>query len=151
MIEIETNRLKIYPATQELMDAAIRSQTDMHLTEAYREMLDGALSHPDQWEWYAMWQIELKDGTPIGDLCFKGICADGTTEIGYGIEDAHQGRGYATEAVAAAAAWAENQPGIAHIVAETEPGNAASQRVLKKCGFRPTGTFGAEGPRFMRK
>ena len=32
--------------------------------------------------------------------------------------------------------------------AETYAKNAASQRVLEKCGFRPNGTFGEEGPRF---
>ncbi len=28
---------------------------------------------------------------------------------------------------------------------------AASQRVLAKCGFVPTGTVGEEGPRFVRE
>ena len=32
--------------------------------------------------------------------------------------------------------------------AETDAGNAASQRVLEKCGFRPNGILGEEGPRF---
>ena len=32
--------------------------------------------------------------------------------------------------------------------AETDAENAASQSVLEKCGFRPNGTFGEEGPRF---
>jgi hypothetical protein len=32
--------------------------------------------------------------------------------------------------------------------AETDAGNAASQRVLEKCGFRPNGILGEERPRF---
>ncbi len=35
------------------------------------------------------------------------------------------------------------------VCAETEPGNIASQRVLEKAGFIPTGTNGEEGPRFV--
>lgn len=31
---------------------------------------------------------------------------------------------------------------------EAGGGNAASQIVLEKCGFRPNGTFGEKGPRF---
>lgn len=45
--------------------------------------------------------------------------------------------------------WASGQPGVTRIEAETEPGNAASQRVLEKSGFVLTGTTGEEGPRFV--
>ena len=39
-------------------------------------MLEGCLKYPEQWDWYAMWMIELNDGTHIGDLCFKGLDPD---------------------------------------------------------------------------
>ena len=39
--------------------------------------------------------------------------------------------------------------GVAAVEAETEPANAASQAVLRKVGFVPTGTVGKEGPRFI--
>ena len=107
------------------------------------------MHHPDQWQWYAMWMIELLDGTHIGDLCFKGLGANGTTEIGYGISEDYQGQGYATEAVDAVVAWALQKPGVTRVEAETEPDNRASRRVLEKCGFLPSGTFGEEGPRFF--
>ena len=113
-------------------------------------MLEGCLQHPDQWHWYAMWMIELKDRTHIGDLCFKGLGANGVVEIGYGILEEYQGNGYASEAVGAAVNWALQQSGVTRVEAETEPDNRASQRVLEKCGFFPTGTVGEEGPRFFR-
>ena len=103
---IETNRLKIYSASKEQMEAFIAGQTVDVLKAAYTEMLDGCLAHPEQWKWYAIWMIEKKDGTHIGDLCFKGLSEDGSTEIGYGIAEEHQGCGYATEAVSALAEWA---------------------------------------------
>ena len=145
---IETKRLRLYPAAQEQMEAFIAAETDAELKKAYTEMLEGCLRHPDQWQWYAMWMIELRDGTHIGDLCFKGLDTSGTVEIGYGILEAFQGHGYATEAVQTACRWAFLHPDVRSLEAETDAGNAASQRVLEKCGFRPNGTFGEEGPRF---
>ena len=147
---IETKRLKIYPAAQEQMETFIAAETDAELKKAYTEMLEGCLQHPDQWQWYAMWMIELRDGTHIGDLCFKGLDASGMVEIGYGILEEYQGQGYATEAVGAAVLLALQQPGVSRVEAETEPGNQASQRVLEKCGFLPVGTVGEEGPRFYK-
>ena len=147
---IEAKRLKIYPAAREQMEAFIAAETDAELKKAYTEMLEGCIQHPDQREWYAMWMIELRDGTHIGDLCFKGLDAKAMTEIGYGILEEYQGQGYATEAVGAAVHWALQQPGMKRLEAETAPDNLASQRVLEKCGFLPSGTIGEEGPRFFR-
>lgn len=147
---IETTRLLMYTASQEEMRGIIDSQTDDILKKAYQEMLQGCLDHPGQWDWYSVWIIEEKDGTRIGDLSFKGLCDDGSVEIGYGIGDEYQGRGYATEAVDAAVLWALQQPGVARVEAETESDNQSSQRVLAKCGFVPSGVYGEEGPRFVR-
>ena len=148
---LETDRLKLYPATREQMESFIAAQKVDVLKAAYAEMLDGCLKHPNEWEWYAIWMIELWDGTHIGDLCFKGITEEGNTEIGYGIEEDHQGRGYATEAVSALVDWAFEQPGVTCVTAETEESNIASHNVLKKAGFIPTGKFGEEGPLFARR
>ncbi|MCQ2433422.1 MAG: GNAT family N-acetyltransferase [Clostridia bacterium] len=148
---IETTRLRIYPASKEQMEIFIAAQSDEILIAAYMEMLGGCLSHPDQWEWYAIWMIELKDGTHVGDLCFKGVDESGSTEIGYGIDENYQGHGYAAEAVSALVDWALKQTGVSCVTAETEESNFASQRVLKKCGFIPTGETGEEGPLFARR
>ena len=148
MSMIRTERLTIYPASREQMEAMIASEQDEELKKAYSEMLEGCLRHPDQWDWYAIWMIEKTDGTHIGDFCFKGHWEDCTAEIGYGILEAYQGQGYATEAVQAACRWAFLHPEVNSLEAETDPGNAASQRVLEKSGFRPNGIIGEEGPRF---
>ena len=147
---IETKRLRIYPTAREQMEAFIASETDADLKTAYKEMLEGCLRHPDQWHWYAMWLIELRDGTHIGDLCFKGLGANGTVEIGYGVLEEYQGHGYAAEAVDAVVVWALKQPDVIRVEAETAPDNLASQRVLEKSGFLPSGTIGEDGPRFFR-
>ena len=146
---LETDRLRIYPSTSAEMEMLIRRQTDAELKTAYQEILNGALQNPIEWNWYAIWMIELKNGTHIGDLNFKGITADGMVEIGYVIQEEQQRKGYATEAVTAIVNWAAKQPRVSRIEAETEPNNAASQRVLAKCGFAPNGVIGQEGPRFV--
>ncbi len=148
---IETERLKLYPASKEQMEVFIESQTVDVLKAAYIEMLNGCLDHSEQWDWYAIWMIELKDGTHIGELCFKGLSPDGISEIGYGINDDYQGYGYATEAVKAVSEWALRQPIVTSLEAETNEDNISSKRVLDKCGFVPNGTIGEEGPRYTLK
>ena len=147
---METNRLRIHIANQSEMENFIAEQQNDELKTAYLEMLNGCLNDPDKWAWYAIWMIELKDGTHVGELCFKGLNDDGSAEIGYGICDKHQGNGYATEAVGAVMDWALSQSGVKCVLAEAENDNIASIRVLEKCGFIRTGTFGKEGPLFRK-
>ena len=45
--------------------------------------------------------------------------------------------------------WAFEHPQVLAVEAESDPDNAASQRVLEKCGFLATGAIGEEGPRFI--
>ena len=147
---IETERLKIHTMSEDEMRCLIEKQTDKELIKAYSEMLQESLDHRDAWDWYATWAIEKKDGTHIGDLCFKGLNDDGSVEIGYGITEEYQGKGFATEAVDAVTTWALNQSDVHRVEAETEQDNKKSQRVLEKCGFSPLGIIGEEGPRFCR-
>lgn len=142
---IETKRLRCYPASREQMEAFIAAQTSDALKAAYAEMLGGCLAHPEAWEWYALWMIERQDGVRVGEFCFKGVDDAGAAEIGYGIDEAHRGRGYATEAVTAAVRWALGQKGVRRVTAEVEESNTASRRVLTKAGFAPTGGRGEEG------
>lgn len=93
--------------------------------------------------------IELKDGTHIGELCFKGIDESGSTEIGYGIAEDYQGYGYATEAVSAAVDWALSQDTINRVTAEVDKENIASVKVLEN-RFIPTGEIGEEGPIYRK-
>lgn len=111
-------------------------------------MLNGSLSHPDQWEWYVIWIIELKDGTHIGELCFKRLSDNGIAEIGYGISEEYQNNGFATEAVKAVIKWAFTQPEVTAVEAETDSNNNASKRVFEKCGFSLNGIIDDEGARW---
>lgn len=145
---IQTERLKIYTASDDEMKKLIEEETDDEMRTAYQEMLEGCISNPGQRNWYAVCFMEL-DGKRIGDLCFKGLGADGVVEIGYGTYTGFERKGYMTEAVTALVQWASRQPGVLRIEAETDKDNIASQRVLAKSGFVPSGVIGEEGPRFV--
>ncbi|MBK8456414.1 MAG: GNAT family N-acetyltransferase [Phyllobacteriaceae bacterium] len=64
---------------------------------------------------------------------------DGGVEIGYWIGRPHWGRGYATEAAQALVDHAFVAHGLATLEAECQTRNAASRRVLHKCGFQYAG------------
>ncbi len=146
-MELKTERLTLKPLTDEEL-RALRDAADAEMRQAYGEMLEGALTHPRQRLWYTAWGMYL-NGERIGDLCFKGVPREGMAELGYGIAPPWEGKGYTTEAAACLVDWAFAQPGVEMVEGETEPGNAASRRILQKLGFLPCG-MGAEGPRFRR-
>jgi RimJ/RimL family protein N-acetyltransferase len=79
-------------------------------------------------------------GTEVGGCSFKGPPdANGVVEIAYGTDPAHRGRGFATEAAAALTRFAFASGLVRRVRAHTKPDNAASARVLAKCGFRRVG------------
>lgn len=151
MPDIQTNRLAIVTFSLEFVRAALHDRAALaehlgvHVPDEwpgpdYAEVLPGHLreleGNPNTAAWSAL-LVHRADATLIGDAGFlSGPDPDGATEIGYSIIPAYRGRGLATEAVQALAAWALEQPGVRHVVAGCEPDNAASIRVLEKAGFR---------------
>jgi RimJ/RimL family protein N-acetyltransferase len=81
--------------------------------------------------------VFLADGRFIGTSGFGGP-RHGVPGFGYWIGAAYRGHGYATEAGGACIARARTL-GARQMVAETFPGNRASERVLAKLGFVPQG------------
>jgi [ribosomal protein S5]-alanine N-acetyltransferase len=93
-------------------------------------------AEPGDEAWGHRQVVERASGLVVGGIGFFGPPLDAEVEIGYGIVPSRQGRGYATEALLAmiAMAWADAR--VRTVVAGTDPGNVASQRVLEKAGFR---------------
>ena len=60
-------------------------------------------------------------------------------EIGFILRPGVEGRGYATEAVRAALAFAFGPMGVHRVEADVDPDNAASLRLLDRIGFRREG------------
>lgn len=150
-MRVETERMYLYPLSDEEMRLVIEKESDPEMKQAYTEMLEGSLSNPDKRIWYAIWNMELKDepGIIAGDFCFKGLGDDGVVEIGYGLKEEYRHHGYMTEAVIAITEWASSQDGVKLVEAETDAENIASQKVLFQSGFVSNGKVGEEGPRFV--
>ena len=150
-MRIGTERMYLYPLSDEEMRLVIENESDPEMKQAYTEMLEGSLSNPHKRIWYAIWNMELKDepGIIVGDFCFKGLSNDGVIEIGYGLKEEYLHQGYMTEAVKAITEWALSQDGVKQVEAETDAENMASQKVLFRSGFVSNGKMGEEGPRFV--
>jgi RimJ/RimL family protein N-acetyltransferase len=58
-------------------------------------------------------------------------------EIGYGVDEAFRGRGFAAEAVGALVDWGRDREDVGVIFAETLTANLPSRRVLEKNDFQP--------------
>ena len=148
---IKTERLNIFALSNKEMKDMIDKETNEELKVAYLELLNGCLKNPQQRIWYAIWVLQLNDGSGciVGDLSFKGLNDNVMIEIGYGMKPKYEGKGLMTEAVSAIALWASKQHRVLFIEAEADPNNIASQTVLKKAGFIPKGVIGDEGPRYV--
>lgn len=150
-IKLKTKRMLLMPMGVEELEERIR-KSDEELRQAYSEMLHGAVEHPWEELWYLPWKMVGKsDGAFLGDLCFKGGPVKGAVEIGYGMQPEYEGKGLMTEAVKALTEWAFMQENVYIVEAETEAENRASQKVLEKNSFKPTGQQGKEGPRFAKE
>ncbi len=60
MITIETERLFLYPISDEEMQTIIDNDKDPEMKKAYSEMLQGCLDNPKDRVWYATWNMEQK-------------------------------------------------------------------------------------------
>ncbi|MBV9989998.1 MAG: GNAT family N-acetyltransferase [Alphaproteobacteria bacterium] len=119
------------------------------------EAFKGFLSMAGHWALmgYGVWQIEEKEtGRRIGVTGFSEKKrppehpASGAPEMGWSLSSSAHGKGYASEAVAAALVWARGHfgPG-ARVVAVISTGNDASVKVAQKNGFRQFATASRYG------
>lgn len=77
--------------------------------------------------------VILDGGELIGHVGLSQI--EQGIEIGYAIEQKHQGRGYACEAVSLMVQFVETNTRLPEIYGIVDPENKASVNVLEKCGF----------------
>jgi RimJ/RimL family protein N-acetyltransferase len=157
MLRLYTDRLELVAATVALAEAEINDVAclaplldvacpaiwppplnDEHSQRAFLASL--AKSNEAGWNlWYC---IRRQPRELVGNAGFKGQPRNGLAEIGYSMLEAHQRKGFCTEAVRALLGWAFQHPGVQMVVAHTLPGLTPSIRVMEKCGF----VFAGEGP-----
>ncbi len=145
-MRIETERLVVTEFTPDMAEAVHRNSLDednrrfvpdevFETVEEAREAIaflasqygkaDGPLAYP-----------LLAGGANVGYVQLVPLDG-GAWEIGYHIAKAYTGRGYATEAVRAFLPAAAEAVGTDRVYGVCLKENAASKRVLLKCGFDP--------------
>jgi RimJ/RimL family protein N-acetyltransferase len=150
---IETNRLELIPLPPNALKLCVENIAELekemncsyqgeplegYLLAIIKSQLDLVQRDPDNYIWHSIWLlIRNTDRVVIGSAAFKNTPdVDMEVEIGYGLGKAFEHNGYMTEAVKAMCDWALMQGTIAHVIAETYLNGFASQRILKRCGFK---------------
>jgi [ribosomal protein S5]-alanine N-acetyltransferase len=72
----------------------------------------------------------------VGGMGFAGEPNEnGEAETGYMINQQHQNKGYATEALLLLTKWAFTHENVISIIVHTYEDNLPSNKILAKCGF----------------
>ena len=111
----------------------IREESASHLAECLRDQ-----EQTDRERYFLA--MELNESQRIiGDAGFQWTCRDGARReggFGYFVEAEHWGRGYATEAAKLVLLFAFDELGASIMRASCDARNAASERVMLKCGMK---------------
>ncbi|HEX8308972.1 MAG TPA: GNAT family N-acetyltransferase [Allosphingosinicella sp.] len=148
---LETPRLRLRGYRASDLDAQWASMSDPEVVrflggvpQSREETWRKILGSPGLWALlgYGYWVAErLEDGAYLGQIGFADFKREmspgieGIPEMGWIMAPQAQGRGYATEAVLAALAWADRTLGGGETVAIISHDNAASIRIAEKGGF----------------
>jgi RimJ/RimL family protein N-acetyltransferase len=153
---LRTPRLELVPLTINVVECVVRGEREeaerlvlarmparwpnRELVErAFPVSLEAIREKPEARLWgdrVMIAQGEDGERRVIGSVVFHGAPGpDGVAEIAYGVEEASQGQGYATEAVAASVAWALEHDEVAAVQATTFAWHRASLRVIAKVGM----------------
>lgn len=153
-LELQTERLVVVAETLDIARAAAQGREALGaclnatVPEAWPpELLADAIgfwiprleAEPHILGWTGWHIVRKKPRTVIGVAGFKGPPKDSRVDIGYGILDEFQRRGYSTEAVTAMVEWAFADRRGNRIVGETLPDLLPSICVMKRVGFRRVG------------
>ena len=167
---VETARLRLRPHTPADIDAATAMWADRAVTRftgnrafTREESWARLLRYTGNWAWfgYGFWAVEeIETGAYVGQLGIAEFARDtappldDVPEVGWSFVVAAHGRGFASEGVRAALAWADANIAAPRTMCLIDPANLASIRVARRCGFieRPSVVYkGSRSLRFERQ
>lgn len=148
---LETDRLRLRPHRMGDYDDCYATWSDADVTrfiggkpQTTEQVWERMLRSLGLWAMlgYGYWAVEEKaSGRYIGDVGHADLHRDiapslyGMAEFGWVLAPWAHGKGYASEAVAAATTWARDNVPHLQAVCIIAPENAASIRVAQKAGF----------------
>lgn len=149
---LETDRLRLRGHTIGDLEACLAIWSDPEVVRfiggrpnTRDEVWSRILRYIGQWAalGYGFWAIEDKaSGELIGEICFadfqRGLAGSfgEDPEMGWTLAPWAQGKGYASEALAAALAWGATHLPAKRYVCMIHPDNAPSLRLAERFGFR---------------
>jgi RimJ/RimL family protein N-acetyltransferase len=140
-VVIPTASLELRLQTPDEVLAWVASLPPADRAEVSPDWITRACASPagDAWS-LSFTVVERTGGAAVGGCGFKGPPdSNGIVEIAYGIDEAHRGRGFATEAACALTEFGFASGQVLRVRAHIRRGNRASERVLEKCGFGRVG------------
>jgi RimJ/RimL family protein N-acetyltransferase len=148
---LETERLRLRGHTVKDAEASRALWTDAAVTRFIsgrphtgEECWARLLRYAGHWSLmgYGYWLVEEKEtGAFVGEMGLADYRREidppfgDTPEIGWVLAPAHQGKGYATEAIHAILNWAAHELCAESVVCMIHPENAASLRLAERFGF----------------
>jgi len=153
---IETKRLELHHLSAEAIIELFEDKSDnkallnRSITNPHRVLVDN--SGPLGWrvpqvkvdpsvnKWFVRWIVLKETAEVIGSTSFHGVPdADGMMEIGLGIEEPFQNKGYAKESLKGMWSWVSQFPQVKTLRYTVSPDNLPSIAVINYFGFEYKG------------
>lgn len=91
---------------------------------------------PENIRWYFRMIVDRARNVGVGSVSFHGAPDErGMVEIGLGVSESEQGKGFATEALRGMWNWAARLPEVKFLRYTVDPKNAPSMAIIRKFGF----------------
>ena len=154
---LSTDRVELLPLTADAIDALILRDRERLaaltgarfpeplvppplMDDALPFMRDRLRAEPAELGWWTWLVVSRSTREAVGSVGLGGKPdGKGAVLMGYSIYPSFEGRGYATEAARALAAWVLDQADVASVRATIPPRHAPSLRVAVKLGMRQVG------------
>ena len=153
---IETKRLELHHLSAEAIIELFEDKSDnkallnRSITNPHRVLVDN--SGPLGWrvpqvkvdpsvnKWFVRWIVLKETAEVIGSTSFHGVPdSDGMMEIGLGIEEPFQNKGYAKESLKGMWSWVSQFPQVKTLRYTVSPDNLPSIAVINYFGFEYKG------------
>jgi RimJ/RimL family protein N-acetyltransferase len=150
---LDTERLRLRPFTEADADALFALHSNAHVLRYWdappwsergraEHFLAACRQMADEGTGARLAMDRLLDGAFVGWCSLTRWNPDyHSASMGYCLDDAAWGQGYATEGAGAVLRWAFDTLDLNRVQAETDTRNVASARVLEKLGFVREGTL----------